>query len=425
VGDPDGLTGNETIHVQAAAEASKIESNSLLKSASAETHVCHVISYIGEEQGGPVLSMAAFAMGSLDRGCRVSIASMPCEKDGPEIPLPGEIDLHLDRQSLAGRFRWAPRLLRRLKKRDFSLVHSHGLWTYASLAAFRVAGKLDIPHVLAPCGMLQPRALLISRSRKQVAARLFQDRVLKNAECLHAKSEAELQSIRDYGLNNPVAIIPNPIPGGPEFSKSDIIEFKRRHSLGEFKSIVVFLGRLHPVKGLEDLLHAWARLRGRRKGWGLLLAGPDEGSYRRKLELLITELGLEGTVRFSGALDQRQKWAALQVGDLFVMPSRFENFGSAIAEALSAGLPVITTTATPWASIGEQQCGWCVEPDLPSLETALAEALSAGTGELERRGASGRALSTGWALPAVSENLLGVYDWLLGKNRQPDCVIID
>jgi glycosyltransferase involved in cell wall biosynthesis len=366
--------------------------------------------------------MAALAEIALREGCQVTVASMPRAQDGPEFSLPDGIELEVERQSRAGSFRWAPGLLGRLAKRDFSLVHSHGLWTYASLTASRLAKNLAIPHLLAPCGMLQPRALQISRQKKQVAGLLFQNSVLKRADCLHAKSEAELQSIRDYGLSNPVAVVPNPVPSPPTVGEEELAGFRQKYARSDISKFVLFLGRLHPVKGLERLLHAWTQLADDHPSWCLLLAGPDEGGYQSVLEALINDLEIGDSVQFTGPLLGREKWIALRSADLFIMPSDFENFGSAIAEAMMAGLPVITTTGTPWRTIEEQGCGWYVDTEVPPMRDALRAAMAM-TGQQRRQvGENARVFAADWSEERVMESIFSVYAWLLGNSLRPDCV---
>jgi glycosyltransferase involved in cell wall biosynthesis len=370
--------------------------------------------------------MAALAEGALARNWRVTIASMPRVADGAEVAMPAGVALELDRHTLAGDYRWSPNLVRRLAGVGASVVHSHGLWTYASLAAARLCRRNALPHLLAPCGMLQGRALQHSRWKKKVAARLFQDRVLRQADCLHAKSEAELKSIRDYGLAGPVAVVPNPVHTRVEVADKEVAGFRRRHGIPEQERQALFLGRVHPVKGLERLLSAWAALGAARNNWNLLIAGPDEGGHQAVLERKIRELQITPAPRFIGPLDAGDKWLAFRSSELFVMPSDFENFGLAIAEAMSAGMPVITTTGTPWKIIEEEDCGWYVSAQRDgSLRAALAEALQKSEPELRAMGARAVHLAEDWSLDGVMDKILAVYHWLVAQGPQPDCVVCD
>ena len=156
-------------------------------------------------------------------------------------------------------------------------------------------------------------------------------------------------------------------------------EFRRSHQLPDNRKIVLFLGRLHPVKGLPRLLRAWARIQTEKAGsqeeWILVLAGPDEGGHRRELESLVAGLGCQRSAMFVGELNDEQKWAALTAAELFVMPSDFENFGNAIVEAMSCAVPVITTTGTPWKELGATGAGWCIEPGSRRVDRGVARGI--------------------------------------------------
>ena len=150
------------------------------------------------------------------------------------------------------------------------------------------------------------------------------------------------------------------------------------------------MGRLHPVKGYAELIEAWAGLNP--PGWKLAIAGPDEAGYRATLETLIAKQGLGDRVFLLGEVDDERKWSLLDQCELFVAPSRTENFGMAIAEALQSGTPVITTKGTPWRELVERDCGWWVDMSPANLEHALRKATTSHESELARMGANGQAL---------------------------------
>ena len=341
--------------------------------------------------------------------------------------------------------------------------------------------------------MLMPGALRHRWWKKAPIRLWFQDRALREAQCIHAKSQKEYEDIRRFGLRNPVAIIPNPIamppgreergdgrseregkgrqrsevrgqrsvaggpvvrgpwssgpsPGSPQsgsplssgqWSRSPVVPFSRT---------VLFLGRLHPVKGLARLLQAWAKIqkpaaRSPSSGsqwssgplsrspsslqWQLVLAGPDEGGYRKELERLIGELGCGESVVFAGELNDAQKWEALAAADLFVMPSDFENFGNAIVEAMMSGLPVITTTGTPWKDLPTAGVGWCVEATVNALESALREALQMSEEARREMGRKALDYSAQFRPEKAASDLIQVYQWLLHQAPCPACVCLD
>jgi len=408
-------------------------------------HFAHFISYTGTAMGGPVQSMAAYVGLLAEAGYPVAVYSAIKPTDGESIVLDARIRHVQEVGAGWGGFRRCPALWRQAQQAEMDLLHSYGLWTDVNRLAGDIARRRRLPHVLAPCGMLAPGALRHHGWKKVPIRFWFQEQALREAQCLHAKSTKECEDLRRFGLRNPVAIIPNavcvPSLGGGQKSvvsnQWTVVPERRK---------VLFLGRLHPVKGLARLVKAWAELQGsvvRRpmvssrlvkrpvvsspsnpSNWQLVLAGPDEGGYRTEVESLVAELGCGDSVIFAGQLDNRQKWDALAAADLFVMPSDFENFGNAIVEAMLSGLPVVTTTGTPWKELPAEGVGWCVPPAVDALSGALREALAM---PLEQRQAMGRraaAFAMRFRPEQVAADLIQVYQWLLGRGERPACVVL-
>jgi glycosyltransferase involved in cell wall biosynthesis len=126
---------------------------------------------------------------------------------------------------------------------------------------------------------------------------------------------------------------------------------------------------------------------------------------------------------FTGELDAVNKWIALRAAELFVMPSDFENFGSSIVEAMSCGIPIITTTGTPWKELPSARAGWCVEATVPALSLALCESFAMTSEKLKSMGKSAADIAKKFRPSDISRNLMSVYGWLLNKDKQPSCVI--
>jgi glycosyltransferase involved in cell wall biosynthesis len=258
----------------------------------------------------------------------------------------------------------------------------------------------------------------------KVPARIwFQNRALREVSCFQAQSEIEVRQVRNFGLRNPVALIPAAVPGKPQGQAMSAREFRSLFRVPVERRIILYLGRLHPVKGLSRLIEAWAKLGPQFSDWLVVLAGPDEGGYEGVLRSQAREAGLADRLVFTGVLDGDQKWGALAAAELFVMPSDFENFGVAIVEAMQAGLPVITTTGTPWKELPAQGAGWCIEPTTGALAAALAEAL--GLSEEKRRAMGRRAaeVANQFHPEQAATDLIQVYMWLLGRGPKPGCVV--
>jgi glycosyltransferase involved in cell wall biosynthesis len=415
---------------------------------SSRLRVAHLIPYLGRAQGGPVFGLASYAKTLAEAGCGVEIFTVRQPADGELIAIPPAVQVKAFDHGGWGSFRRCPDLARALSEAGCDLVHSHGLWTDVHRVAAIQAKERCLPHLLAPCGMLAPGALRHHWWKKLPARFWFQARALREAACLHAKSKLECEHIRRFGLTNPVAVIPNPVAPLPAVDRMSDEDFRRTHQIPVGRRIVLYLGRLHRVKGVARLVEAWARIQRGKAGsrergagsrergagsreretvggedWVLVLAGPDEGGYREELESLIDQMGCRSTVVFTGALNEKQKWGALATAGLFGMPSDFENFGNAIVEAMSCAVPVISTTGTPWEELNTTGAGWWVSPSVEGLTDALRKALA--MSDAERRGMGERAfrLAERFGPGQIGKDLIEVYQWLLGAGPRPACVV--
>jgi poly(glycerol-phosphate) alpha-glucosyltransferase len=229
------------------------------------------------------------------------------------------------------------------------VVHLNGLWQYSSVAARRLWRKKRIPYVISPRGMLDHWALANSRWKKVLAAMIFEKAVLGDAMCMHALCEAEADSIRAYGLKQRIEIVPNGVALPALLTTVDT-----KNSEG--KKRLVFLGRIHPKKGLVGALRAWANLKsemGNAKwgGWQFVIAGWDQGGHEDELKALCRELGLgfadkqdlEVDVIFFGPAFAEEKEKLLRSAAGFILPSLSEGLPMSILEAWAYGLPVVMT----------------------------------------------------------------------------------
>jgi glycosyltransferase involved in cell wall biosynthesis len=264
--------------------------------------------------------------------------------------------------------------------------------------------------------MLEPWAWAHNAWKKRPVWWLWERRNLQTASLLHATSIQEAEALRARGLRPPIAVIPN---GVVLPDRLELIRPQQQEGSGK---TALFLSRIHPKKGLPLLLEAWAKVRP--ADWSLHVVGPDESGHRADLERLGSKLGLGGVVRFSDALAGEAKARAFRESSLFILPSHSENFGIAVAEALSYGLPVITTHGTPWAILESERCGWWVPTHVDGLAAALDDATSRSGAALAAMGERGREMvASRFAWEGIAQQFIDCYRWILGQGSKPDCVI--
>ena len=301
--------------------------------------------------------------------------------------------------------------------RAAEVIHNHGLWLMPNVAAAWAAARAQTPLVVSPRGMLAPAALAFSRRKKRAFWRLFQGSAIRRAACLHATSEQEYEEIRAFGLSNPVAIIPNGIdlPG--------LIAAQTAQPPAD--RVMLSLGRIHPKKGLDRLIRAWAKIEAEHPGWRLRIVGPGEAGHDDELRALAASLGLAG-VAIEGAVYGEAKSSAYRTADVFVLPTLNENFGLTVAEALAAGTPVISTTGAPWSGLAAQGCGWWIDHGVEPLAATLTEAMAMPREALQAMGAKGRAwMVRDFSWDRVARDTVAVYRWLSGEVEAPPTVRIE
>lgn len=295
------------------------------------------------------------------------------------------------------------------------IVHCHGLWQMPMIVAASQARRRAKPLVLTPHGMLGAAALAFSPRKKALFSAVWQNRVNRQAACLHATSPEEHDDIRAAGLTNPVAVVPNGIDLPDPVTKRP----------SPAARTLLWLGRVHPKKGLDLLIAAWARIEAAHPDWRLRIAGPDERGHTGELRVLAARLGTR-RVAFEGPLFGDDKLAAYREAELFVLPSLNENFAMTVAEALAAGTPVVCTRGSPWSGLDANGCGWWVDQSVDALAAALDRAMRLPSQELAAMGRRGRDwMARDFSWDAAARDMLAVYDWLAGRADRPSNVRLE
>ncbi|MCA9235144.1 MAG: glycosyltransferase [Planctomycetales bacterium] len=310
---------------------------------------------------------------------------------------------------------YSPELQQRLATSDPDLVHTHGCWKYTSAHVLHWGRATDRPYVVSPHGMIDRWALQNSRWKKRIAGRWFEWAHLKEAACLHALTEAEATSIRDLGLSNPICIIPNGVD--PVRRSGDAA------SAGAPRPTVLFLGRLHPKKGLSELIAAWSQFARRHSDWRLQIAGWDDGGHEEALRSATAAAGVNGSVEFCGPQFGAAKASLLAAATAFILPSHSEGLPMTILEAWAAGVPVIMTPQCNLPEGFAAGAAAAIEPTVDSISDGLTRFAQLDEASRREMGERGRTLVRerfNW--PDIASEVTAVYRWLLGKGDQPASV---
>jgi glycosyltransferase involved in cell wall biosynthesis len=293
----------------------------------------------------------------------------------------------------------SPALLRALGPlvRWAEVVHLNAVYNFTTFPTLLAAKTLDRPVIWSTRGALQRWKDVRRPAAKdawEAACRAIAPRRL----VLHCTSEEERRESAGRFPEAEVAVIPNGVP---------LPETLPPHPPSETLRLL-FLGRLHPIKGIDHLIRACGALATRRVGFSLVIAGEGEASYAEHLRALVREHGLDARVSFAGSVRGEAKARLFGEADLLVAPSHSENFGIVIAEALAHALPVIAARGTPWRGLDEQGAGLWVDNDPESLSRAVEAAAALPLREMGLRGRAWVARDFGW--DRVAKDMMAVYE---------------
>jgi glycosyltransferase involved in cell wall biosynthesis len=398
------------------ANAPPTYSTSVTRAVQSDLQIVQVTPSLARESSGPTYSVLRLNQALRERRVESCIAAL--DWPGTPSPLP---HVRLFRVGVGpkrlGRSPDMARWLREVAEDCSSLVlHGHAMWQATGWYPSWAAKDTNAQVVISPRGTFAPGAMASGSKIKRLIWPLIQRPSCQEARCFHATAHAEAADIRALGFKQPIAVVPNGID-----VPSAAAEVQPLRS-------VLFLGRVHPVKGIPVLLHAWAVIEREFPQWTLEVAGSDLGYYGTSGHLaevtaLARQLSLS-RMRFIGEVHGPEKSRILRESSVFVLPTKGENFGVAVAEALAHSVPAIVTKGAPWAGLEEHKAGWWIDFGVDPLVHALRQALSSPPEQLAAMGARGRE----WMIRDFSWDVVGAkmaetYRWLHGQREKPEWIV--
>jgi len=286
----------------------------------------------------------------------------------------------------------SPRLSRMLREavERSDVVHIHGLWEVVCKTAASLARKRGTPFVLTPHGLLHPWSLSQKPIKKKIALALGVRKMLETAAFVHSLNDAEGEFVRRVASVRRCEVIGNGVDLSEVDGRPPRGAFRRAHERIGGRPTVLFLGRLHYMKGVDLLIEAFIHLRSEIPEALLVIVGPDGGELSRLLDRA-GQAGIGDSVMYTGPLYGNDKYAAIADANCFVLPSRREGFSVAILEAMACGTPVVISKDCFFPEAAERGAAVCVGLDARELASALVSVLSDESLQ-ERMGKSGREL---------------------------------
>ena len=381
--------------------------------------IVHVCAYFAPAyvHGGPPRSVLRLSQAQLHDGHRVHVVTTTANGRAelpPHVVAAGAFEgvpvTYCRRGWPRGMFR-APGMQATIERAlaDADVLHVHGLWNAAVWSAHAAAATTRTPYMLSPRGMLEPSALAHDRLRKVVVYRLRDHAVVRDAAVLHATSDVERGTLARRYPAKRIVNVPNgvdaiePAPGSAGV--------RARYALPPGAPLILFLGRIHPLKRLDRLADAFLAVRAVRPDARLVIAGPDETGLQPQIRRRLA--GADSAVTWTGGVDDAEKQALLAESSVLVLCSDSESFGLSVAEALAASRPVVVTRTCPWRDVESAGAGFWVEPSPEAIAAALVRILADPTAAAAM-GAQGRALiEARYSWSGVSRQLVAVYETML------------
>lgn len=374
--------------------------------------ILHTISGLSINSGGPSLSVWSLVNGLQQLKVYADIVTLDPGEENNNLIAENHW-IHVIPEAKNKRFAYSNQLQKFLYNRSPDIYHGHALWQYPVHAMAKVARSKNKPYVISPRGMLYPEALRKSAWYKKLAMRLFQLKDLQKASVIHATCQQELIHIRNLGLTNPVAVIPNSI---------DIKIPAKIQIIQKTKKRVGFLGRFAPIKNIESLINAWALSGKDNTDWELVLIGDGDNKYKTLLMELIEKHQIKNII-FTGFLSDKEKERELRSLDFLVLPSKSENFGMVVPEALIRQIPVIASKGTPWEELNTKNAGWWIDTGVEPLVKTLKKAIALPDAERQEMGRNGRNLvEEKYSIESVAEQMLSLYTWIIEGGEKPKFV---
>ena len=326
----------------------------------------------------------------------LGVVSKVCSTHGGQPQYP-DADIFEFERVKPGFIYYAPAMRRAALElvRQAVVVHGHGLYTGVNYIIGGEAIRQNKPFVYHIHGFFEPYILNRSRWKKRLVHALFEDANFRHVRLLRALTPVEADQIRVCGLKQPIVVAPNgldpssfPKPADPDAP----IPTPWVPNLIKKRSRMLFLGRIHPKKGLDILISALATLPNFAKDWELVVAGPDELGHLAQIRQLVSDRNLADHVMFTGSISGPAKIALLHSADVFVLPSYSEGFPMSLLEAAACEVPVVATRTCNFPDVSVSETGWECDPTVVSLAATLSIALSATVSERKQRGQNGRRL---------------------------------
>lgn len=386
--------------------------------------ILHVIPSVDPASGGPAEALKQLCHICRAGGHEVDVASLDSPESIAGYDVPASVNALGPGRGVYGYSSSAVRWFKQNLK-CYRLVIIHGIWQYNTLAAYRALRRTATPYAVFAHGMLDPyfRAQFpIKHIKKTIYWHFVLQRILRNADAVLFTCDEEKilarQSFSRYRVRE--MVIPFGI-AAPQFDIEESVDkFITRWPVLRGKRLAISMGRIHPKKGTDILIEAFAKTLANDPQWHLVIAGPDETGWQPILEKLSKRLGISDRITWTGMLEGTAKWGALAASELFALPSHQENFGIVVAEAMACKLPVILSNKVNiWREVADHRAGLVCDDNVESTAKILAQWRSLGAEEIAGfRARSKECFDASFNYDRTAKRVLQIIEGLAQQVRQ-------
>jgi glycosyltransferase involved in cell wall biosynthesis len=303
--------------------------------------------------------------------------------------------------------------------RDYDIVNTHAMFSIATLPAYWACQRYGIPYVIHPHGMLETWALSYKSWKKQPYYTLIEKPALERASVIRVLATPEAENIKGLGVKNSLALIPNGI-WQQEFDQlPDPEAFYQAFPETRSKTLILFLGRIDPKKGLDLLATAFAKIQSSFPQTHLIIAGPDNIGFLSTAKAYFSQLGCLNSVTFTGMLRGSLKAAAFAASSLYVAPSYSEGFSMSVLEGMACGLPCVITTGCNFPEAADAKAAQIVEINADEIANALLDCLHHPEQAKAMGDRARRFILQNYSWENITANLIEIYQGILYQHSTP------
>ncbi|MGB3508028.1 MAG: hormogonium polysaccharide biosynthesis glycosyltransferase HpsP, partial [Microcoleaceae cyanobacterium] len=369
--------------------------------------ILQIVPSISLVYGGPSQMVLGLSTALAAQNIDVTILTTDSNGDVGQPPLDVPLDkpvvqndyqIRYFRCSPFRRYKFSLKLLQWLNQHaaEFDLAHIHALFSPVTTLAATVAKFNQIPYILRPLGTLDPADLRKKKQLKKIYVSLLEKRNIANAAALHFTSTEEAKVSERFGVSTKDLVIPLGVnPPENRQAKEQLVNYLQSQGIEIKHPMILFMSRIEPKKGLDLLLPALEKLLAAGIKFQFILAGanPQDPNYEAKIRAQIAASPLARCTKITGFVTGEIKASLLQVADLFVLPSYYENFGIAVAEAMVAGTPVVISDMVHICQdVANAKAGWVTSCKIGDIATVIELALQ-NEEERKQRGLNGKDLA--------------------------------